>query len=83
MKKIIFSILTVFIVIFSVTAITVSADNTFDIDIDVKIRENGDATVTQKWYGSFYEGTENYLPIGNFADGMDVTNFKAWDENGE
>lgn len=83
MKKIIFSILTVFILIFSATTVTVSADNTFDIDIDVKIRENGDATVTQKWYGSFYEGTENYLPIGNFADGMDVTNFKVWDKNGE
>ena len=83
MKKVVLSILTVFILILSVTAVCVSADNTFDIDIDVKIRENGDATVTQKWYGSFYEGTENYLPIGNFADGMDITDFKVWDKNGE
>lgn len=83
MKKIIIGLITAFTLIFSITALSVSAENSFDIDISVEIRDNGDATVTQKWYGSFYEGTENYLPIGNFADGMDVTNFKAWDENGE
>ena len=83
MKRKIFCVLAAFILIISTLSITVAADNTFDIDIAVTIRENGDATVVQRWYGSFYEGTENYLPIGNFADGMDVTNFKAWDKIGE
>ena len=83
MKKVIFSLITVFVLVSSLFVIPVSANNTFDIDIDVKIKSNGDGVVTQKWYGSFFDGTENYLPIGNFAKGMDIADFKVWDKNGE
>ncbi len=82
MKKILLSLITVFLLFSSVLIVPVSANNNFDINIDVKIKQNGDAVVTQKWFGTFNEGTENYLPIGNLPSGMDIRDFSVWDKDG-
>ena len=51
-----------------------------NIDIEVVIREDGSAVITQHWTGEFNEGTENYLPIrtGNIG----ISEFEVSDENG-
>ena len=84
MKRIIISFITIAILVTSLFSLPALAEtnNRFDIDISVKIYDNGDALVTQKWYGEFKKGTENYLPIGNLANGMDISDFKVWDKNG-
>lgn len=84
MKRIILSFITIAILVTSLFSLPALAEtnNRFDIDISVKIYANGDALVTQKWDGEFKTGTENYLPIGNFANGMDISDFKVWDKNG-
>lgn len=46
------------------------------IDIDVAVHNNGSATITQRWAGSFDEGTEVYLPIED--KNLIVRNFKVW-----
>ncbi len=60
----------------------VSAKNhVTEIDIDVGIRDDGSAYITQVWNGTFTEGTENYIPIN--TDGIEITDFKVLDINGE
>ncbi len=51
------------------------------ISIDVKIREDGSAWVTQSWQGVFYNGTENYIPIR--TGDISISNFRVRDEVGE
>lgn len=46
------------------------------MDIDVAIHQNGSATITQRWVGTFDEGTEVYLPIED--KNLIVKNFKVW-----
>lgn len=46
------------------------------MDIDVAIHNNGSATITQRWTGSFDEGTEVYLPIEDKK--LIVKNLRAW-----
>jgi len=63
-------------------AVSVSAKNhVTEIDIDVGIRDDGSAYITQVWNGTFTEGTENYIPIN--TDGIEITDFKVLDINGE
>lgn len=46
------------------------------IDMDVSIHQNGSATITQRWVGTFDEGTEIYLPIED--KNLNVKNLKVW-----
>ena len=46
------------------------------MDIDVTVHNNGSATITQRWAGSFDEGTEVYLPIED--KNLIVRNLKVW-----
>ena len=56
---------------------SVFARNHIDnIDIDVLIHNNGSATITQRWAGTFDEGTEVYLPIED--KNLNVKNLKVW-----
>ncbi len=50
-----------------------------NIDIEVVIREDGSAVITQYWTGEFEEGTENYLPIR--LGGLGLSEFTVSDEN--
>ena len=60
---------------------TAHADNNVSqIDIDVTIRDDGSAYVVQNWQGTFYEGTENYIPIN--TEDIAITDFKVSDQNG-
>ncbi|MBR0038705.1 MAG: DUF2207 domain-containing protein [Lachnospiraceae bacterium] len=51
------------------------------MDIDVAIHQNGSATITQRWVGTFDEGTEVYLPIED--KNLIVKNLKVWKGNRE
>ena len=51
-----------------------------NVDIEVVIRNDGSAVVTQHWRGNFSEGTENYLPIN--TKGIGISEFTVRDENG-
>lgn len=66
------------IVLISVFSCSTSyAKNHVDtMDIDVAIHQNGSATITQRWVGTFDEGTEVYLPIED--KNLIVKNFKVW-----
>ena len=55
-------------------------NNVSEIDIDVTVRDDGSAYVVQNWRGTFYEGTENYIPI-NTQD-ISISDFKVSDING-
>ena len=66
-------------------------NNVKNISVDVVIRNNGSATITQQWQGTFNEGTEVYLPISdrdliikNFKVSMNGREFLSadrWDVN--
>ena len=76
-------ILVISILLISVfTCIPIFAKNHVDnIEIDVAIHNNGSATITQRWSGSFDEGTEVYLPIEDKS--LIVKNLKVWKGNRE
>ena len=58
-----------------------AADNhVTNIDIEVVIREDGSAVITQHWTGEFEKGTENYLPIR--TNDIEISDFTVSDENG-
>lgn len=58
-----------------------AADNhVTNIDIEVVIREDGSALVTQHWAGDFDEGTENYVTIR--TGDISISEFRVSDENG-
>ena len=46
------------------------------MDIDVTIHDNGSASITQRWVGTFDEGTEVYLPIEDKS--LSVRDLKVW-----
>ena len=50
-------------------------NNVKNISVDVVIRNNGSATITQQWQGTFNEGTEVYLPISDRD--LIIKNFKV------
>ena len=65
----------------TVTAKAHAADNrVFLIDIEVVIRDDGSAEITQRWTGEFNEGTENYIPIR--TGDISISEFRVSDENG-
>jgi len=64
------------------TATTAYAANNHvtNIDIEVVIRKDGSAVITQYWTGEFREKTENYLPIR--TNDIGISDFSVSDENG-
>ena len=58
---------------FSVTAF--AKNNVSNISMDVLIHNNGSATITQQWTGTFDTGTEVYLPIEDRS--LIVSNLKV------
>lgn len=74
----------IFVLLFLLLLVPVQAvakNHVTEIDIDVVIREDGSAYITQVWNGTFSEGTENYIPIR--TDGIEISDFRVSDENGE
>ena len=61
------------------------------IDIDVLIHDNGSATITQMWQGTFDQGTEIYIPIEDKSlivknlnvsrNGREYLHTEDWDTN--
>ena len=69
-----------FVFIFATTCLTTFAkNNVSNIDIYVAIHDDGSATITQKWTGTFNEGTEVYLPIED--RNLTVKNLKVWKDS--
>lgn len=52
-----------------------------NIDIEVVVRKDGSAVITQYWTGDFYEKTENYIPIR--TGDISISEFAVSDENGD
>jgi hypothetical protein len=77
-----FAVLVLLGVVCSATTINAyAADNhVTNIDIEVVIREDGSAVITQHWTGEFEKGTENYLPIR--TNDIEISDFTVSDENG-
>ncbi|MBQ2204765.1 MAG: hypothetical protein II411_02585, partial [Lachnospiraceae bacterium] len=66
------------IIIATITVVNFAfaSNNISNIDIDVVIRDNGSALITQTWGGSFDEGTELYLPIEDKS--LIVRDLRVW-----
>lgn len=63
------------------TTTAYAADNhVTNIDIEVVIREDGSAVITQYWTGEFNKGTENYVPLR--TGDIEISEFSVSDENG-
>ena len=60
---------------------TLSAQRIRSIDVDVYIRDDGNAFIKQVWDVDVVRGTEWYIPIENLG-GMDIRGLKV-EENGE
>ena len=69
MKKILLFIFMIFIL-----PISVSANDIFNIDIDVMIDKNGDAQITENWSVEGSNGSEWCKPINNLKN-MKLSNF--------
>ena len=77
----VFAVLVLLGVMLSSTTTAYAANNhVTNIDIEVVIREDGSAVITQYWTGEFEKGTENYLPIRTGDIG--ISEFSVSDENG-
>lgn len=82
---------TVFIASFFACIPAFAKNNVSNISMDVIIHNNGSATITQQWQGTFDTGTEVYLPIEdrslvvrNFKvsmNGRDFLRVEKWDVN--
>ena len=76
-----FAVLVLLGVTLGSTTIAYAASNhVTNIDIEVVIRNDGSAVITQYWTGEFEKGTENYLPIRTGDIG--ISEFSVSDENG-
>ena len=71
---------TLAIIITLCSSSALAANNVSEIDIDVTVRDDGSAYIVQNWQGTFYEGTENYIPI-NTSD-ISISDFKVSDAKG-
>lgn len=79
--KKIFFIASTLLAILLFSASVFAKNHVDNMDIDVSIHNNGSATITQRWAGTFDEGTEVYLPIEDKK--LIVRNFKVWKANRE
>ena len=89
-KNLIFSIISIFFS-FILSFSAFAKNNISRIDMDVVLKNNGSATITERWTGTFDEGTEVYKPIDdqsitirNFdvaKDGIDYKQLERWDPN--
>lgn len=64
----------------STTTAYAAGNHVTNIDIEVVIREDGSAVITQYWTGEFNKGTENYVQIRTGDIG--ISEFSVSDENG-
>lgn len=84
-------LVTVFVASMFLNAVAFAKNNVSNINIDVLIHNNGKATITQQWIGTFNEGTEVYIPIddnsliiSNFRvsmNGREYLSVERWDVN--
>lgn len=81
LTAVLFAVLVLLGVTFSSTATVYAADNhVTNIDIEVVIRKDGSAVITQYWTGDFHKGTENYIPVR--TGDIEISEFSVSDENG-
>lgn len=83
MKKIINNtIFSIFILIsFFLTTTQVSANSINNIEMDVYIDANGNASITETWKAYLSQGTEGYRPYSNLGNST-ISNFSVSDETG-
>ena len=61
--------------------LTATAQEIRDVDIEVRLQQDGSAWITQHWDVTVVSGTEWYIPIGNLGP-MTVEELSVW-ENGQ
>ncbi|MBO6119596.1 MAG: DUF2207 domain-containing protein [Lachnospiraceae bacterium] len=81
MNKLIFAIGCLLSIVIFYCSFIYAKNHVDNIDIDVAIHDNGSATITQRWTGTFDEGTEIYIPIEDKS--LIIKNFKVWKSNRE
>lgn len=64
----------------SATTVYAADNHVTNIDIEVVIRNDGSAVITQYWTGDFHKGTENYIPVR--TGDIEISEFSVSDENG-
>ena len=70
-----------FIMLFFVLINQVSANSITNIDMDIYIDNNGNATVTEVWKANLTEGTEGYRPYTKMGN-SEISNFSVIDQTG-
>lgn len=63
------------------TVPVLASNRVTEIAVDVTLRPDGSAYVTQTWSGDFDEGTECYFPVTNLGD-VTLENLQVFDETG-
>lgn len=70
-----------FLIMFFILINEVSANSIKNIDMDVFIDNNGNATVTEVWNVNLTQGTEGYRPCTKMGD-LEISNFSVIDQTG-
>ena len=74
-------ILCAFILMFYVLINKVQANSIKNIDMDINLDKNGNATVTEIWQANLTQGTEGYRTFSNLEN-LTISNFSVTDESG-
>lgn len=67
--------------VLSIAAVFAQSSSVYDIDIDVVLRTDGAALITERWDVDIHRGTEWYLVRDNL-DGMQISGISVNDESG-
>ena len=81
MNKILLLLVSTILISIFTCSLCLAKNHIDKMDIDVAIHNNGSATITQRWAGTFNEGTEVYLPIEDKS--LIVNNLKVWKDGRE
>lgn len=79
LKNILFSFIILCSFFFSITQ--VSANSISEIDMDVYLDSNGNATITEVWNAYLSQGTEGYRPYTKLGNSY-ISNFSVTDDSG-
>lgn len=82
MKKLTKIVFCTFIIMFFILIKQVSANSIKNIDMDVYIDDEGNATITEVWDAALTEGTEGYRPYSKLGNCI-ISNFSVTDKTGK
>ena len=80
-SKILFRIIFFTFILFFILINKVNANSIKNIDMDIYIDNEGNATVTEIWNANLTQGTEGYRPYTNMGNSV-ISNFSVIDQTG-